>query len=240
MSEIQAKSSPVVMISGATGPLGRAAARRFAHDGARVALVGRNRATLEELGNDLDAGAASWLAISGELTEESVARTAVEQIEQRWGRIDVLLHLVGGWVGGTPVVDLEHAELRRMLDQHLWTTLYVTQAVVPGMLERGFGRIVVVSSPLAANPGPRGASYAIGKAAEETLIRSLARELGNSGVTANILHVRTIDAEHERETAPSAKNASWVTADEISDTLAFLASPAAGAINGARIPLDGR
>ena len=127
-----------------------------------------------------------------------------------------------------------------MLDQHLWTTLHVAQAVVPGMVERGFGRVIAVSSPLAADPGPKGASYAVAKAAEEALVRSLAREVSGSGVTANLVLVRTLDPNHERETAPTAKNASWATPEEVAETMAFLASPAAAAVNGARIPLYGR
>ena len=63
-----------------------------------------------------------------------------------------------------------------MLDQHLWTTLNVAQAVMPGMTERGWGRIVAVSTPFAMTPGPSGASYAVAKAAEDTLVRALARE----------------------------------------------------------------
>ena len=74
-----------------------------------------------------------------------------------------------------------------MLDQHLWTTFHLVQAVVPGMVERGFGRLLTVSSPFAANPGPKGAGYAIAKAAEELLLRSLAREVAGSGVTANVV-----------------------------------------------------
>ena len=70
---------------------------------------------------------------------------------------------------------------RSMLDQHLWTTFHLVQAVVPGMVERGFGRLLAVSSPFAANPGPKGAGYAIAKAAEELLLRSLAREVAGSG-----------------------------------------------------------
>ncbi len=73
-----------------------------------------------------------------------------------------------------------------MLDQHLWTTLHALQSVVPGMVERGFGRVIAVSSPLAADPGAKGASYAMAKAAEEALVRSLAREVSGSGVTANL------------------------------------------------------
>jgi 3-oxoacyl-[acyl-carrier protein] reductase len=78
------------------------------------------------------------------------------------------------------------------------------------------------------------------KAAEETLVRSLAREVSGSGVTANLVLIRKLDAEHERETAPTATNASWTTPEEVAETIVFLASPAAAAVNGARIPLYGR
>ena len=94
------------------------------------------------------------------------------------------------------------------------------------MIERGFGRVLAVSSPVATDVRPKQASYAIGKAAEEVLIRSLAREVADSGVTANLVLVRTIGPDH-------------TSAEELAETLAFLASPAAAAINGARIPLDG-
>lgn len=127
-----------------------------------------------------------------------------------------------------------------MLDQHLWTTLNVLQAAVPGMQARGFGRVVAVSSPLAASPGPRGASYAIAKAAEEVLIRTLAREAAGAGITANILVVRTLDDERARAAQPNARTAGWTTPAEVADAIAWLASPAGAAVTGARIPLDGR
>ena len=97
-----------------------------------------------------------------------------------------------------------------------------------------------VSSPFAATPGPRGASYAIAKAAEEVLLRTLAREAATDGVTANILVLRTLDDERSRAARPNAKTAGWTTPDEFADAIAWLASPAAAAVNGARIPLDGR
>ncbi len=232
--------APVALITGATGILGPAVARRLARDGARLALVGRDRAKLDALGADLGVDAERWMSVPGELTDGTAAQSVVANVTQRWGRIDVLLHLVGGWAGGTAVVDLDHDELRSMLDQHLWTTLHIVQAVVPGMVERGHGRVLAVSSPFAGEPRVKGASYAVGKAAEEALLRTLAREVADSGVTANLVLVRTIDAKHERETEPSPRNASWTTPEEIADTLVHLASPAGAAINGARIALDGR
>ena len=156
----------------------------------------------------------------------------------RLGPIDVVLHLVGGYDAGAPVVDTDPVDLRRMLDQHLWTTFNVTQATVPGMVDRGWGRVMAVSTPTASDPTPKSAPYAVGKAAGEVLLRTLARETANTGVTVNLVVVKAIDVDGVRLTDP--KKASWTTPDEIVATLRFLASDGAAAITGARIPLYGR
>ncbi len=235
-----APSDPVVLITGATGATGRIVARNFAVDGARLGLVGTDPAKLAVVATEVGLAGDRWAAGVGDLTQPTGARDAVAAVSAAFGRIDCWLHLVGGWAGGTPVVDLDHAEMRSMLDQHLWTTLNVAQAVVPGMAERGWGRIVAVSTPFAAVPGPRGSAYAVAKAAEDTLVRALAREVAGTGVTANLVVVRQIDMAHERDSAPSSKNANWTAPEEIAATMRFLCSDAAAAINGARIPLDGR
>jgi NAD(P)-dependent dehydrogenase (short-subunit alcohol dehydrogenase family) len=229
--------APVVLISGATGVLGRAVATRFALDGARLALCGRDESRLNNVANELNLNDGTWLAVAGELTDATAARAVTEAVIDRWNRIDVLVHVVGGYSGGTPVADINPDEIRSLLDQHLWTTLWICQQVVPGMLKRGFGRILAVSTPFASEPGAKGSSYAIAKSAQELLLRALAKEVAGSGVTANLVMVKTIDEKHERESDPSPKNAGWTTPEEIAEAFAYLASPAAGAINGARIPL---
>ena len=229
-----------VLVTGATGPAGRAVARRFLADGARVALNGSDPGRLADAVAELGSAADRVLAVPGDLTDPVAAAAVVAAVEAAFGRVDVVAHLVGGWVGGREVADLDHDELRRMLDQHLWTTLHVLQAVLPGMRERGFGRVVGVSSPFAAMPGPRGASYAVAKAAEEILLRTAAREIAGDGVTSNILVLRTLDDARARVAQPHARTAGWTTPDELADAVAWLASPAAAAVNGARIPLDGR
>ena len=134
------------------------------------------------------------------------------------------------------MVDLDPDEVRAMLDQHLWTTLNVLQAAVPGMVERGFGRVVAVTSTTAANPGPRAAAVRAAKSAEEALVRT-ARPRGarSTGVTANLLAIRTLDDAKARAEQPNAKTASWTTPEEVADAIAWLASPAAAAVNGQRI-----
>ena len=229
-----------VLVTGATGSLGRAVVQRFAADGARLALVGRDEARLRAVAAEAGLGDDAWLPVIGELTDRAAAQAVVDAATARFGGVDVLVHVVGGWAGGTAVTDLDPDELAGMLDQHLWATLHVTGAVVPGMVERGYGRILAVTSPFAANPAAKGASYAVAKAAQETLLRTLARETAGTGVTVNLALVRTIDAKHQREQEPTPKNAAWATPEEIAEVFVYLASPAAGAVTGARVPLDGR
>lgn len=235
-----APTDPVILITGATGRLGRVVAATFAADGARLGLVGTDPGRLATMAAELALADARWAPGTGDLTTADGARTAVATVVERFGRIDGWFHLVGGWSGGTPIVELDADEIRAMLDQHLWSTFHVAQAVVPGMIERGWGRIVGVTVPFVAAPAANGAAYAVAKAAEETLIRTLAREVAGTGVTANLVVVRKIDAEHEREIAPAPKNAAWTTPEEIAAAMRSLWSDDAVAINGARIPLDGR
>ena len=235
-----APQQPVVLITGATGSVGHAVVRAFAGSDCRIGLVGTNLDRLVALAADVELANDRWAAGVGDLGEPAEAIAAVDAVVERFGPIDVLLHLVGGYAGGASIVDLDPADVAAMLDQHLWSTLNVVRAVVPGMTERGWGRIVAVTASITANPPPRMAPYAIAKAAEETLLRTLAREVASSGVTVNILAARQVDAKHERETDPSPKNAPWTTPEEIAATMRFLVSDAAAAINGARIPMDGR
>jgi NAD(P)-dependent dehydrogenase (short-subunit alcohol dehydrogenase family) len=228
----------VVLVSGATGILGRVVVSGFAAAGARLGLVGTDLDRLAGVAADLGLDADRWAAGVGDLRDPASTRAAVQSVVDRFGRIDVVLHLVGGWTGGTAVVDLDPAELTGMLDQHLWTTLNVVQAAVPGMIAAGWGRVAAVGSRPALEAAPKSASYAIAKAAEDTLLRTLARETAGSGVTVNLVTVGTIDEQHERDSAPTPKNATWTTPEEIAAAFLYLCSDEAGTINGARLPLD--
>ncbi|HSL76714.1 MAG TPA: SDR family oxidoreductase, partial [Candidatus Limnocylindrales bacterium] len=179
-----------------------------------------------------------WTPVVADLRDRASARRALADAEARLGPIDVVLHLVGGYAGGTPIAELDPADVAGMLEQHLWTTLHVTQAVVPGMVERGWGRVMAVSAPVAAEPTAKSAPYAIAKSSEEALLRTLARETANTGVTVNLVVVKAIDLKGVRLSDP--KKTSWTSPDEIVAVLRFLASDDAATITGARIPLFGR
>jgi NAD(P)-dependent dehydrogenase (short-subunit alcohol dehydrogenase family) len=230
----------VVAIAGATGGAGRAAAAAFATAGARLGLIGTDESRLSALAAEMGLTKDRWHPGVGDLTSPAGARGAVAPIVEALGPVDVVLHLVGGWTGGTPTAEVSTEDFDAMLGQHLYSTLNMIQATVPGMLDRGWGRVMAISSPLASEPGPRGGGYIAAKAAQEALVRTLARDTAGTGVTANLIMVKTIDAKHERDSAPTPKNASWTTPEEIAEVMLFLASDAAGTINGARIPLFGR
>jgi NAD(P)-dependent dehydrogenase (short-subunit alcohol dehydrogenase family) len=230
----------VALITGATGGLGRVVAAVFAADGWRLGLTGTDPARLEALAADLKLAPDRWVGGIGDLTTRDGAVAAVDAVLGQFGRVDAWLHTVGGWAGGTPLVDVDPDELRTMLDQHVWSTFHVAQRVLPGMLTRGWGRMVAVSTPIAATPNAKGAAYAAAKAAQDTFVRALAREVATTGVTANLVVVREIDTAHLRETAPTPRNAGSATPEEIAAAMRFLCSDEATAINGARIPLDGR
>jgi NAD(P)-dependent dehydrogenase (short-subunit alcohol dehydrogenase family) len=230
----------VVAVPGATGAAGRAAVAAFAAEGCKLGLIGTDMAKLATLAADLGLAHGRWHGAAGDVTQADDVRRVVGEITNGLGPVDVMVHVVGGWLGGTPAVELDPADVATSFDQHVFSTLHMVQSTVPGMVERGWGRIFAISQPLASEPGPRGGGYLMAKAAQEVMLRSLARDLAGSGVTANLLIVKTIDKDHERDTAPTTKNAQWTTPEEIAAAMVVLCGDAAATINGARIPLFGR
>jgi NAD(P)-dependent dehydrogenase (short-subunit alcohol dehydrogenase family) len=229
-----------VVVTGATGTLGRAAARAFAERGASLALISSDQAKLDALARELHLPAGRGIVYAANLRDAGKAQSAARAVQERLGGADTLLHLVGGWVGGKTLAETDPHDLASMLDQHVWTTFNVIQAFIPLLVASGRGRFIVVSSPVATSPQRHVGAYAAAKAAEEALTLTLAQEVSKQGVAANIIQVSAIDAEHQRETAPSSSNASWTTPEEIVTTLLYLTSPEGGAANGARLTLAGR
>lgn len=220
--------NPVVVISGATGVAATNAARAFARQGASLALLSGDRSKLNLLAGELNLPPARLQTYAADLRDPEMVRAAATFINSKFGRADILLHFVGGWTGGKTLAETPAAELENMLSQHLWTLFHLTGMLVPTMVHNGWGRIIIVSSPQAVNPSAKMGAYAIGKAAQEALILTLAQEVKDSGVTANILHVRSIDATGSGKGTPP---------DEITAAMLYLCSDAAARINGARIPL---
>jgi NAD(P)-dependent dehydrogenase (short-subunit alcohol dehydrogenase family) len=227
----------VALITGAAGGLGRVLAADLAADGWHLALFGSSAERLAALETELSLEADRLLRVAVDLREADAASEAIDVVERRFGRVDALAHLVGGWTGGTNVVDAADDPYHAMLDQHLWSTLNVVRPLVPRMVAAGHGRIVAVSSPMAAAPAAGMSAYGVGKAAQETLLAGLAREVAGTGVTVNVVRVRAIDTAGVRAADPRGRGASMTTPSEISAAIRYLFSEAAGVVNGERIGL---
>src|SRR5687768_1673528 len=138
----------VAVITGATGNLGSVVARSLGEQGVRLALFGTNAERLERLSGDLKLPEDKVLTGAFDFTAPEAAQGAAARVQDKFGRVDILVHLVGGWTGGKSVTDVAANDLSDMLNQHLWTTFYLAQAFVPPLVANGWGRIIVVSSPL--------------------------------------------------------------------------------------------
>lgn len=229
----------VAVITGATGGLGSLVTRELAAQGANLALLDRDPAKLINLTNSLGLAESSILARTLDLLDPSETKSAAEAVAAKFGRIDILLHLVGGWTGGKTILEAPADDLTFMLNQHIWTSFHVIQAFVPHLVRNGWGRVIMITSPFAARPNSKGGPYAIGKSGQEALMLTLSQELKDTGVTANLLQAKTIDIKREKISAPSPDNASWTTPEELTASILYLLSDEAGTVNGVKIPLYG-
>ncbi len=229
----------VIVITGASGGLGRVAAQRFVESGSNLVLVSTSADKLAELVHNLGLPAERYLSLALDLGARDSAKMLLEAVTRKFGRADILLHFVGGWIGGTPVTRINPDDLATMIQQHIWTTFYLAQAFVPHFISNAWGRIVAISSPSVVETPATASPYVVGKSGLEALLMTLANEIKGTGVTANILRVRTIDVKHEREHDQTPKTASWTTPEEITSAIFYLCSEEARTVNGARIPLYG-
>jgi len=220
----------VVVISGATGATGSLAARALSQQGASLALLSTDQPKLNALAKDLNLPGERILTLNVDLSDRQAVFEAAKAVNAKFGWADILLHLVGGWTGGKTLIETPVEELETMLNQHLWTTFHLTQAFLPHLIHNSWGRVIIISSPVAVKPPAKLGAYAIGKAAEETLLLTIAREAKEHGVTANIIQVRSIDVKAE---------GTGTTPDEIVAAILYLCSEDAAKINGVRVPLFG-
>ncbi|MBN1977902.1 MAG: SDR family oxidoreductase [Anaerolineae bacterium] len=228
-----------ILITGATGALGSTVTRTFAQTQARLALTGRSEEKLERLASEIDLPDERILTAAADVTQATGVQALVEAAVARLGRIDVLLNVAGGWSGGKPVGETPVEDWDRLVALNLHAAFLLSRAVLPGMLEAGWGRIVHVSSKTAVEPRAKQAAYAVSKMGLITLTEVIAAEVKGSGVTANVVLPSIIDTPANRESMPKADPTKWVKPEHIAATMRFLCSEEAASINGVHIPIYG-
>lgn len=230
------------VVSGGTGVLGRAVVRAYLEAGAHVAAPVRDRAKGDALRAELGELAGTdddprLLVVEADPADRAAMDAAVEEVIRRWGRLDALANLAGGYDRGAPW-DLEAME--RQWSANVRTAVTATTACLRPMRARGYGRIVSVGSFGAARGGADTTGYAMSKTAVVRWTESLAAALKDEGITANVILPSIIDHPVNRERMPKADAAKWVRPQEIAAVILFLTSPEASGVTGAAIPVLGR
>ena len=231
-------STPIVVITGAFGALGRAVAQAFAMRGAQLALLDvapQPPTAVREL-----LGRAPLVFGGVDLTDLEATRRVMAATSMRFGGIDVLVNIAGGFQWEK----LEHGDLEtwdQLYAMNLRTAVVCCKTALPAMLERGKGRIINIGAGAAAGRAAAGmGAYTASKAGVQRLTESLSEEVKDRGITVNAILPGTIDTPRNRADMPDADFGRWVAPDDIAEVILFLASDAARAVTGAAIPVFGR
>lgn len=181
-----------------------------------------------------------FTALQATLNSLDAAKDAVSTVISRFGKMDVLAHLVGGFAGGKTVADTDDATFQRMFDMNVNAAFHMLRAVIPHMRKAASGRIIAIGSRAAENPGATVGAYSASKAALVSLIRTVAVENKDAGVTANVILPGTMDTPANRAAMPSADTSQWVQPASVASLIVLLASDAGKDVTGAEIPVYGR
>lgn len=230
-------SDRVIAIAGVGGGLGPLVAEHLAEAGATVAGTDRNQETLDSLAADLDLPSERWDGRTVDLLDEDAARAWCVGLVERFGRVDGLVHLVGGWRGGQPLQEAPLADWELLHDLLIRTVQHTTRAFHDQLVASARGRFVLVSSKQAQAPTHTNAAYAAAKAAAEAWTLALADGFEACDATANIVVVDAILTPRMREEDPDNDFPTFTPAEDIAAAIAFLCSDAAKKMNGQRFPL---
>jgi NAD(P)-dependent dehydrogenase (short-subunit alcohol dehydrogenase family) len=230
----------VFAIAGIGGGLGPVVAERLAAAGAAVAGTDREQGRIDEVGAALGLSAERWDGRAVDLLDEGATRAWCAALLERFGRVDGLLHLVGGWRGGQPLHEASLADWDLLHDLLIRTVQQTTRAFHDALLAAEHGRFVLVSAKQAQAPSNASAAYAAAKAAAEAWTLALADGFAGAGATANIVVVEAILTARMREESPGGDFSTFTPAEHIADAIAFLCSDAADEMNGQRLPLTMR
>jgi len=229
--------SRVVLVTGAGGGLGPAVVRVFADEGARLILTSRRQQELEAVAAELVLDPERTLLVAANITDPAGVAQVVQATYDRFGAIDVVIHVAGGYTAGKAVPEIDLETWQVFLTLNLSSAFFVARAVLPSMLERGSGKLVFISSKGGSQPQANQAAYGASKGGLEMFVRDLAEEARPHGINVNAVAPSIIDTPANRKANPEADYTIWVQPESLAGVIHFLASDAARDIHGAIVPV---
>jgi NAD(P)-dependent dehydrogenase (short-subunit alcohol dehydrogenase family) len=239
----------VAVITGASRGIGAAAALALAEKRFRVVVNYRSSTEeADEVVAAVKAAGGEALAIRADVTNPDEVASMFAETEQRWGRVDVLVHNALIPYDVVSFADLTWEQLGGKLDREMHAAFLVTKAVAPGMMSRSFGRLIYMTTILSRRPRAGMINLGTAKAAMDQFVRYVALELAPHGITANLVSPATVAgatsdkllaADDVRRLGAGNPMGRLVTPDEIAQTIAFVASEDSGFITGHCVEING-
>lgn len=242
-------SGKVAIITGSSRGLGLASAIGMAEHGAKVVVSGRKAEACEEAVAQIRAIGGDAIAQPCNIGRKDEVQALVDRANAEWGRVDIVMAnaAIHPWIGS--VLDLEDKTFEKFMKVNVQSSIWLAQMTVPGMIERGYGRFISVASIVGIKGDPETGTYGLTKAADMQLVRNMACEFANKGITANCIAPGTFKTEMARSQWEDEKMITWYNqrnpsrrfgeVEEIAGLAVLLASPSGGYINGQTIAADG-
>ena len=235
------------LVTGAGQNIGRAIALALAADGMNIVVNGRsNRAACEETADGVRAAGAEALVVMGDAGRAEDCRRMVQEGTERFGRVDVLVHNAA-IRPSTPFLEMAEDDWRRVIDVNLTGSFWLAQAALPGMVEAGWGRIVLFAGMNAIHGYNGRAHVSVSKHGNWGLAKALGKEFGPKGITTNLVspgpiaseHADASMAEHIRSQAGRIPVGRLGTPEEVAAVVSLLASDKGAFMNGQIIQVNG-
>jgi NAD(P)-dependent dehydrogenase (short-subunit alcohol dehydrogenase family) len=239
----------VAVVTGSSRGLGLASARGMAEHGAKVVISGRKLEACEQAAADIRAAGGEAIAVACNIGRKEELQRLVDSAVTRWGRVDIVMAnaAIHPWVGS--VLGLQEDTFNKFMQVNVQSSIWLAQMTVPGMLERGYGRFIVVASIVGLLGDPATGTYGLTKAADMQFVRNMANEFASKGVTANCIAPGTFKTEMARSQWEDEEMMKWYFSrnpskrfgevEEIAGLAVLLASPSGGYINGQTVAVDG-
>ncbi len=234
----------VAMITGASIGIGRAVALKMAESGYDLVLLDINAENLAKLETELKKYSVDALFSVCDVSNENDVKNAVEKANERFGKIDVLVNNAAVWRMFEPFTEIETKTWERFLSVNVMSVVYCTRAVLPKMIENGYGRIVNVASVAGVYGNANMTPYSATKGAVISMTKALAKEVASKGITVNSVSPGSVsdsgdpDIDHFTPTELSYMGRTGTDAEN-AELICFLASEKASYIVGQNIQIDG-
>lgn len=222
----------VVFITGANGGLGTSVTNAFLRQGARV--IG---ASLRIKAADFPQS--NFEAMTLDFSKLDEIKRGVAKIVERYGRLDVLVHVLGGFAGGLSVAETSDEMWEQMQNINLTAAFQVFRETIPHLRKSNSGRLIAIGSLTAAQPHANLGAYVTFKAALAMLVQTVALENADAGLTANVILPGTMDTPANRKSMPGADFSKWAKTEDVADLMLSLAGDQAHHMTGLAIPIEG-